>query len=81
VFTTVVLIISSKESIMNRDIAEGKWNQMKGKIQAKWGDLTDDDLNRIKGRRDEFVGTMQEKYGKGKEEAEREFEVLRNSDF
>jgi len=62
---------------MNTDILEGKWKQMKGKIQSQWGDLTDDDLDRIAGRREEFVGVMQEKYGKGRDEAEREFENLK----
>jgi uncharacterized protein YjbJ (UPF0337 family) len=59
---------------MNNDIAEGKWKQLKGQIQQRWGDLTDDDLDRIAGRREEFVGIMQEKYGKGRDQAEREFD-------
>jgi uncharacterized protein YjbJ (UPF0337 family) len=59
---------------MNTDIAKGKWNQLKGKIQQQWGDLTDDDIDRIAGRRDEFVGIMQEKYGKARDESEREFD-------
>lgn len=64
---------------MNTDIAEGKWKQMKGKIQTQWGDLTDDDLDRINGKRQEFVGLMQERYGKGKDEAERDFDKLRDT--
>ena len=41
-------------------------------IQRKWGDLTDDDLDKIEGSRKELVGKLQQKYGKSKEEAERE---------
>tara|TARA_R110002167_G_scaffold27592_33_gene93807 strand:+ start:1213 stop:1413 length:201 start_codon:yes stop_codon:yes gene_type:complete len=66
---------------MNKDIADGKWQQMKGKIQQKWGDLTDDELDRINGQREEFAGVMKERYGKSKEEAEQEFDKLRNSDI
>ena len=66
---------------MNTDIAEGKWKQLKGKIQQQWGDLTDDDLDKIKGQRQEFVGLMQERYGKGKDEAEREFDRFRSSNL
>ncbi len=66
---------------MNTDIAEGKWKQLKGKIQQQWGDLTDDDLDKIKGQRQEFVGLMQERYGKGKDEAEREFDQFRGSNL
>jgi uncharacterized protein YjbJ (UPF0337 family) len=64
---------------MNTDIAEGKWKQMKGKIQKQWGKLTDDDVDRVKGQRKEFVGLMQERYGKNRDEAEREFEKFRNA--
>jgi uncharacterized protein YjbJ (UPF0337 family) len=59
---------------MNTDIAEGKWKEIKGKVKQKWGELTDDEIDQIEGRRDRFVGVMQQKYGKGKEVAEREFE-------
>lgn len=52
---------------MNSDIAEGKWKQMKGSIQAKWGSITDDEFERIKGNRERLVGVLQEKYGKQKE--------------
>ncbi len=57
---------------MNSDILEGKWNQVKGKVRQKWGDLTDDDLTRIAGKRDELVGLIQERYGRTRAEAERE---------
>ena len=43
-----------------------------GKAQQKWGDLTNDDLDKIEGSRTELVGKIQQKYGKSKEEAERE---------
>lgn len=57
---------------MNRDIAAGKWKQMKGAVQEKWGDITDDDFDRIAGNHERFVGVVQERYGKGKEEAQKE---------
>ena len=37
---------------MNRDRIEGNWKQIKGKIQQKWGKLTDDDLDVINGNRE-----------------------------
>ncbi|MFL6624131.1 MAG: CsbD family protein [Sulfurifustaceae bacterium] len=51
---------------------EGNWTQFKGKIKAKWGDLTDDDLDLINGRREELLGKIQKAYGVGKDEAERQ---------
>ncbi len=59
---------------MNADIAEGKWKQLKGNLKQQWSKLTDDDLDRINGKREEWAGIMQEKYGMGREEAQREFE-------
>ena len=50
----------------------GKWNQLKGKVREQWGDLTDDDLTEIEGRRDQLVGRIQERYGKARTEAEQE---------
>jgi uncharacterized protein YjbJ (UPF0337 family) len=57
---------------MNKDILQGKWKQLKGQAKQKWGRLSDDDLDRIEGSRDELVGVIQERYGKSREEAERE---------
>ncbi|SLN42791.1 CsbD family protein [Pseudooctadecabacter jejudonensis] len=57
---------------MNWDIAKGKWNQVKGAAKEKWGELTDDELDQAEGNRDQLIGTVQEKYGKTKAEAERE---------
>lgn len=57
---------------MNEPYAKGKWNEIKGKVKEQWGDLTDDDLDRIEGQRDQLIGAIQQRYGKAREEAERE---------
>ncbi|MCB1338216.1 MAG: CsbD family protein [Maritimibacter sp.] len=57
---------------MNWDQIEGNWKQLKGKAQAKWGDITDDEWHSAEGRREQLVGLVQEKYGHAKEAAERE---------
>ena len=57
---------------MNWDQIQGDWMTFKGKIKERWGDLTDDDLERIEGRRDQLVGLVQKKYGIAKEMAEKE---------
>jgi uncharacterized protein YjbJ (UPF0337 family) len=53
---------------------EGQWTQFKGSVKEKWGGLTDDELDVIAGKRDKFLGKLQEKYGLSKEEAERQLE-------
>lgn len=55
---------------MNWDQIEGNWKQFKGKVKAEWGELTDDDLDVIEGRREQLVGLIQERYGVGRERAD-----------
>jgi len=59
---------------MNWDQVEGKWNQLKGRVREQWGKLTDDDLDVIAGKRDQFLGKLQERYGLEKAEAEKQLE-------
>jgi uncharacterized protein YjbJ (UPF0337 family) len=54
------------------DILEGNWKQMKGQVKEWWGDLTDDDLTKIDGKRDKLVGALQERYGYARDRAEQE---------
>lgn len=47
---------------------KGKWNETKGKIKQKYGQLTDDDLTLVEGKEDELVGRLQQKLGKTKDD-------------
>lgn len=58
---------------MNKDEFEGKWKQMRGQAREWWGKLTDDDLDKVAGKFDNFIGVLQEKYGYTREHAEKEF--------
>ena len=57
---------------MNEDRSKGQWKQLTGKIQAKWGDLTNDDLDVAEGNADYLAGKIQERYGITKDEAEKQ---------
>lgn len=59
---------------MNRDILAGMWKQVKGRIKESWGELTDDEIEQIEGKRDKLAGKLQEKYGYSKMEAESEID-------
>jgi uncharacterized protein YjbJ (UPF0337 family) len=61
---------------MNKLTIEGNWNEIKGKLKQKYGELTDDDLTFAKGKEDEMFGRLQKKLGKSKEEIRREIENL-----
>ncbi|MBP9841865.1 MAG: CsbD family protein [Simkaniaceae bacterium] len=58
---------------MNQDKFEGRWKELQGKIKEKWGKLTDDDMMRINGKYEQFLGALQKRYGYEKERAEKEF--------
>ncbi len=55
---------------MNEDIIKGKWRQLRGRIQARWGDLTDDDLDVAEGSAKYLSGRIQERYGIARDEAD-----------
>lgn len=57
---------------MNWDRIEGNWKQFKGQIKEQWGRFTDDELDVVAGKRDQFLGKLQEKYGITKDEAQRQ---------
>jgi len=63
---------------MNWDIIEGNWRQFKGKVEGRWGKLTDDHLNIIAGKRDQLIGKIQEIYGLTKDEAESQMKSFEN---
>jgi uncharacterized protein YjbJ (UPF0337 family) len=52
---------------MNKDQAEGKWDQIKGRAKKAWGELTDDDFKKAEGSVDKLYGVIQEKFGDTKE--------------
>jgi uncharacterized protein YjbJ (UPF0337 family) len=57
---------------MNKDMFEGNWKQLRGKVKEQWGKLTDDDLNVINGRREQLAGRLQERYGLARDAAEQQ---------
>ena len=64
---------------MNSDILKGKWTQVKGEVRSKWGKLTDDDLTQIEGETEKMIGKLQERYGYGREQAEKELDDFLNA--
>jgi uncharacterized protein YjbJ (UPF0337 family) len=61
--------------MMNKDILEGGWKQVRGEAKSWWGKLTDDDLDRAAGKVDILAGLLQEKYGYTRERAVEEIEM------
>jgi len=55
---------------------KGNWNEIKGKLKQKYGQLTDDDLTFTEGKEDELLGRLQKRLGQDKEDLRRAIEEL-----
>lgn len=61
---------------MNWEQVQGQLKQVGGKLKQKWGKLTDDDLLLLKGKKEVFLGKLQERSGLVKDEAEKQFDAF-----
>ena len=59
---------------MNWDRIEGSWKELSGKVKAKWGKLTDDDLTTIAGKREQLEGKLQQRYGYAKDQVKKDID-------
>lgn len=64
---------------MNKMQFQGHFNQIKGKIKEKFGKLTDDDLVRLSGKRDELIGKLQTLYGVSREKIESQIDEIEST--
>jgi uncharacterized protein YjbJ (UPF0337 family) len=68
--------VFTKHYVMEKQQIKGSWNEVKGKLKQKYGQLTDDDLTYAEGKEDEMYGRLQQRLGKTKEEIKREIDTL-----
>lgn len=57
---------------MNEDRIKGQWKQVSGKVKARWGKLTNDDMQVAEGNEEYLAGRLQERYGMAKDTARKE---------
>ena len=62
--------------MVNTQTLQGNWNEIKGKLKNKWGQLTGDDLQSFNGNVDQLVGLIQRKTGEARSSVERFLEEL-----
>jgi uncharacterized protein YjbJ (UPF0337 family) len=62
---------------MNKDMVQGNFTQLKGKIKQQWGKLTDDEIDQLEGNAEILAGKLQERYGYERDEAERQAKEFR----
>jgi len=64
---------------MNNDQAQGQWDQFTAKVKQQWGELSDDEIKKAEGNKDELMARIQEKYGDSKESIAQKFNELMGS--
>jgi uncharacterized protein YjbJ (UPF0337 family) len=57
---------------MNWNRLEDSWKEFAGSARAHWSKLTDDDWQKITGKKEQLAGRVQIRYGIAKAEAERQ---------
>jgi uncharacterized protein YjbJ (UPF0337 family) len=65
--------------MINQQVLEGNWNQLKGRIRQRWGQLSDNDVAQFRGNVDQLIGTIQQKTGEGREAIESYLQQLSDS--
>jgi uncharacterized protein YjbJ (UPF0337 family) len=63
-----------KETEVTWDQVGQKWTQMRGSLRHRWGRLTEEDLDVIAGKKEIFIGRVQERYSISREEARQRIE-------
>lgn len=56
--------------------SSGSWKQFKGRLKEAWGSLTDDELDRLEGRRDQLEGLIEQRTGEAREQVRRRVDDL-----
>jgi uncharacterized protein YjbJ (UPF0337 family) len=56
--------------MVNTQVLQGQWNQVRGQLKKKWGQLTDDDLRFTNGNIDQLIGRIQHRTGEAREAVE-----------
>ena len=67
--------IDTGELVMDWDRIQGNWKQFKGRAKEKWGNLTDDDLDRVAGQREQLEGIIQQRYGLAKDQVRKDVDT------
>ena len=64
--------------MVNQQVFEGHWNEIQGKLRDRWGQLTEDELQRFDGNVQQLVGMIQRKTGEAREKVESYLEEITN---
>ena len=62
--------------MINKDIILGKWKELSGEAQKIWGEISENDLEKVKGNVNDLISLVEKKTGISKEDAKVKVEEL-----
>lgn len=65
--------------MLNQEQINGKWNEIKGGVRNLWGNITEDELDKVKGDIQSVSGIVQQKYSETKESIREKLDTLMDS--
>lgn len=65
--------------MISQQTLQGNWDEIKGLLRSKWGELTDDDVTEFNGNVEQLLGTIQRKTGEARESVEQFFEQFNSN--
>ena len=68
-----------REHTVTNAVLESRWDQIRGQIHTRWNKLTEEDIDKIDGKHDQFISVIQERYGCTKEQAEEQLQGYLNA--
>lgn len=63
---------------MNQNVIQGKWKQIRGQFKIEWGKLSHDNMQKVGGKFEQFMGLLQEKVGHTQQRAHDKGKVRKN---
>ncbi|HTL11316.1 MAG TPA: CsbD family protein [Bdellovibrionota bacterium] len=63
---------------MNENVQQQNWSNFKNKIKARFGKLTDQQIDSLSGNIDQLEGKIQRAYGYTREQAKKEFDDFKS---
>ena len=68
-----------EDAMLNQQTLAGNWNELKGKLRKRWGQLTNDDVQSFNGNVEQLVGMIQSRTGEARNAVERFLEEATQS--